>query len=456
MSITSSIMTFLGFYPATTPTPEEPVAKAKPDTKAKPKPKSKRYSVITKKNSPQAAKLQQFVTSDADAQLVDLDEVDVTTLSLTEDQAKELSQHFDVNDPDQVMDDDAIYTIPPVTYLPEPELLNASENLTDTNILSASAATNVTSTISATNQPTIITGIPKYTGKLYGQDVAVMDSVIYPNIANLNGFKVKLVKSIVGDTPCLAHGTNVAEVIAQGIDPTKTDMQILNFGVFDCNGKASVGTISGAIQAILNYKKGPGRNRGLTVNFSGEGPSNSVIDGMFKRLVQKGINVVVAAGNGSTDCVNASPAIAASQSAVQSVGATQGQTLASYSNFATTKQCVDLYLPGCLPMTNPTTGKARTGCGTSFAAPLQTFREAVYKQGHKKQTPAQVKQAIKQNTVTIDGPNGIKMRTITDDMAFTWKAQKQAAKSAAKPKSKAAAVIPVATTEPAFSKPNFK
>jgi hypothetical protein len=427
-------MNFFG-YPSVAPTIEVSSAKAKPPAKpeAKPKPKAKRkrYNVMTKKNSPQEAKLQQFLTSEADANSVDLEDVDVTTLSLTEEQAKELKQVFDGSDPDQVMDEDVVFTIPPVTYLPADTLDTASST-----IFSASVIPNSTPVINAAAAPQIITGIPKYAGKLYGQDVAVMDSVIYPNIANLNGFKVKLVQSMVGDTPCLPHGTNVAEVIAQGIDPAKTDMQILNFGVFDCNGRSSIGSIAGAVQAILNYKKGPGKNRGLTVNFSGEAPSNSVIDGMFKRLISKGINVVVAAGNGSTNCLNASPAVASCQSAVQSIGATDGQTLASFSNYATEKQCVDVYLPGCLPMTNPTTGKPRTGCGTSFSAPIQTLRDAVYKQSHKKQNPSQVKQGIKQNTVTIDGPNGLKMRTITDDMAFAWKAAKQPAK---KPVAKAPA-----------------
>lgn len=377
------------------------------------KPHKKRYNILTPKGTDNFTN----IDDDMDMQHVAFDEQDFISVLLTDDQARNISAQVEQNG--GIFEDDMVISLPPVTYYPIED-----NNHTDENNL------RMLKTVEAPNNPTptIITGIPKFTGKLMHQDVAIMDSKIFPNSSLLAGYKVK----IIGDTPdqpaCLPHGTNVAEVIAQMFDPKKTDMQILNFPTFDCNGRGSIAAIAYSVNNILKYKKGPGKNRGLTVNFSGTGVSNSVINQLFKKLLDAGIPVIVASGNSGQPCAGFSPTNLALTSALISTGATEGQAKSTYSNYATpTQACVDIYLPGCLPMTNPLTGKPRTGCGTSFASPMQAGRTMIYQQRYNTKPKAaklkQIKADTRKNSVTIEEDSVI-VNSVTQDLAFSWPSRK--------------------------------
>ncbi len=404
------------------------------NSRANPKKKRKQYSVLTKKGSAQEKKLHEIMRLQSADKHVALDALDFRAIHLTEEEAKELANMFDPNDDEQGIEESKVVQLPPVTYMPIDANNDTPECAVCPGTLTAAASTASVSTAEAVMKP-ILTKIPSYPKKLYGQDVVILDSLIFQNSAALNGYKVKVLTSYVGDTPCLPHGTNVAEVIAQEFKPENTDMEFINVAVFDCRGSAYPWSIAGGIRNILEYKKGPGKDRPLTVNFSGGTQNDSIMNKYFTQLVKNGIDVVVAAGNESQDCINKSPANASITTAIQSIGATEGQAKANYSNFSTNQRCVDLYLPGCLPMTNPITGAKVKGCGTSFSAPLQTGRVLVYKATHKNAKPFAIKTAMRKNTISITDPQGYVLPTITEDMAFQWSAQKQntaTAKSAAK------------------------
>lgn len=395
-----------------------------PNSKANPNKKRKKYNVVTKKGSAQEQKLNEIIQAQNVDKYVSLDDVDFTTVQLTDEEAQELTNAFDPSDDEQGIAENRALQLPPVNYQP----LNDDPN-DDGCECSASTFSIASANAADVTSKSILTKIPTYPNKLYGQDVIILDSLIYQNIPSLNGFKVKVLASFVGSTPCLSHGTNVAEVIAQEFKPENTDLQFINVAVFDCNGSSQPSTIANGVRTVLDYKKGPGKDRDLTVNFSGGGPSDSVINKVFKQLTKRGIDVVVAAGNESQNCVNSSPANASINSAIQSIGSMQGQVKADYSNYSTNKPCVDLYLPGCLPMTNPDNGRRVLGCGTSFSAPLQTGRVLVYKSLNGKANPLAVKRVMRNNAFTVTDPNGYRLRTISEAMAFSWGAQKQQAKA---------------------------
>lgn len=370
----------------------------------------KRYNILNDKGSD----IISDIDDDAIVKRIDFDDQDFISVLLTDEQARNVSAK--VKQAGGTFENDTVISLPPVTYYP----------IEDQHRVLATAAVSATP---PTTTPDIITGIPKFTGKLRKQTFAIMDSTFYPNSTILKGFKTKVVGNSLGE-PCLAHGTNVAEVIAQMFDPTKDDVEFINFPVFDCSGRGYIGPIAAAIDNIIKYKKGPGKNRYITVNFSGTGPANSVIDGLFKKLVDAGIPVVVASGNNGQPCGGYSPTRLALTSVLQSVGGTDGQRKASFSNYAVPDQdCVDIDLPGCVPMTNPVTGVPRIGCGTSFASPEQAGRTAVYQQRYFK-TPKQVKpnqitDDMRKNTVTITQEDGITFRAVTPQLAFAWPSRKR-------------------------------
>lgn len=371
-------------------------------------PTKKRYNIL----NPKGVDNIDGIDDDAVVNRIEFDDQDFISVLLTDDQAKNVSAK--VKQTGGVFENDTVMTLPPVTYYPIED---------QHRVLSTSTATPT----STPTTPEIITGIPKFTGKLRKQTIAVMDSTFYPNSTLLAGYKIKIIGNPFGE-PCLGHGTNVAEVIAQMFKPTD-DVEIVNFPVFDCTGHGYIGPIAAAIDNIIKYKKGPGKDRYITVNFSGTGPANSVIDGLFNKLVTAGIPIVVASGNNGQPCAGYSPTHVASTTALQSVGATDGQGKASFSNYATPDQdCVDIDLPGCVPMTNPVTGVPRIGCGTSFASPQQTGRTAVYQQRYfskpKYVKPNQITDDMRNNTVLITD-DGITFRAVTPQLAFAWPSRKR-------------------------------
>ncbi|HSX20235.1 MAG TPA: S8 family serine peptidase [Gammaproteobacteria bacterium] len=377
---------------------------------------TKRYNLLSSKGTNYLDNILDY--SEVKAQPVTYsfdDQHDFTTLSLTDEQAEHLGKIVQASGDNLELE--GVFTVPPKRYHEKPII--------------AQNATNIANTAT----PGILVDIPKYTGSVQGIDVAVLDTLIVTNAPQLSAYKTKVVKSFVGDTPCEAHGTNVAEIIAQGFDPNKTDLQFKNFAVFDCNGSAATSTIASAAHAILQYQKGEGKNRKLVVNFSGGGPQSPILNKLFAKLAHHGIGVVVASGNSGQVCMESSPACAASNSALQSIGALSkhgdpvgyktGQDLATYSNYATPKaMCVDGHYQGCYELTDPFTNKISIGCGTSFAAPVGTLRRVVYTQLYPDHTPLQVKKQMKSDTIATVGPAGTFVNGITPAMAFAWNAKK--------------------------------
>lgn len=382
------------------------------------------------------------------------DEHDFHSIALTERQAAILRKIVD--ELGDFFDEDHVINLPPNKYFTKH--MQEAEQEAEANTTAPKTAT-----------PGILLDIPVYPGNVRGIDVAILDTLMVTDTPMLQPYKVSVVKSYVGDKPCEAHGTNVAEIVAQGFNPSKTDMQFKNFAVFDCNGSSTTSTIASAVKDIITYKNGPGKQRKLVVNFSGGGPVSPLLNNLFGKLAKvQGVSVVVAAGNSGLNCSKGSPAVIASNTAIQTVGALgkkgdpqgcykPGQDIAPYSNYSTEEdKCVDEYYQGCYTLPNPFSGVPSVGCGTSFAAPVGTIRRVVYEALHKNSNAMQAKKDMHAVTIPAVGPEGVTVNAITPTMAFSWKKQQNTKAASLADIAKSTEQEPVAKAETITERVGYK
>ncbi len=141
------------------------------------------------------------------------------------------------------------------------------------------------------------------------------------------------------------------------------DVRLIPVRVLGCNGS---GTWSGVISG-LDFIAGqhvPGTP--AVANMSLGGGASSSVDLAVRNVVFRGVSVVVAAGNSSTDACTSSPA---REPAAITVAATDSiDQQAYFSNFGS---CVDIYAPGVgIPSAWHTSRTATASLsGTSMAAP---------------------------------------------------------------------------------------
>jgi subtilisin family serine protease len=191
-----------------------------------------------------------------------------------------------------------------------------------------------------------------------------------------------------GTNDCNGHGTHVAGTVAGTTWGVAKAASVVPVRVLDCNGSGTwSGVIAGMDWIAANHPTGtPG-----VANLSLGGGANSSVDDAVQRVIDKGVTVVVAAGNSNANACNYSPARAPQ---AITVGATvNNDSRASYSNFGT---CLDLFAPGSSITSAWYTGSTATNTisGTSMAAPHVAGAAALLLQGTTGFTPAQATEAI--------------------------------------------------------------
>lgn len=165
-----------------------------------------------------------------------------------------------------------------------------------------------------------------------------------------------------GVTDCNGHGTHVAGTIAGssvGVAPGAT---VVPVRVLDCSGAGSAGSTIAGLQWAYDDALSRGV-RGI-INLSLGGPYSASLNDAVNTAVNRGMTVVVAAGNQGTNACNTSPASAAL--AITVAATASDDSRASFSNFGS---CVDIHAPGVGITSTWLNGGYSSLSGTSMAAP---------------------------------------------------------------------------------------
>ena len=166
-----------------------------------------------------------------------------------------------------------------------------------------------------------------------------------------------------GTDDCNGHGTHVAGSIAGTTYGVSKSATIVPVRVLGCDGS---GTLSGVIAGLDWIASNHTAGTPAVANMSLGAGASSTLDSAVVNLINRGITVVVAAGNSAASACNYSPARVAS--AITVAASTINDQLASFSNHGS---CVDLVAPGTSITSSWISSDASSAIldGTSMASP---------------------------------------------------------------------------------------
>ena len=202
-----------------------------------------------------------------------------------------------------------------------------------------------------------------------GADVVVyvVDTGVRASHQDFGGRVEGGVSTVDGDASvndCHGHGTHVASSAAGLSYGVASQATIVPVRVLDCYGSAYLSGVIAGLEWVAT--DAAARSLPAVVNMSLGGSASSELDAAVDFLVDRGIVVVVAAGNESDDACSVSPARTPRAITVGSSTADDG-----VSGFSNTGSCMDLFAPGSkIPGAGIASNLAEaTMSGTSMASP---------------------------------------------------------------------------------------
>jgi subtilisin family serine protease len=247
--------------------------------------------------------------------------------------------------------------------------------------------------IDQTNLP--LDGRYGYDSTGQGVRIYVVDSGVRPDHVDLTGRVASGFTTIEdgrGTNDCNGHGTHVAGTAAGTVHGVAKRATVVPVRIFGCTGGASSWDLIRALEWIGADRAG----RPAVVNVSIGGPASAIVDSAVNQLLDAGLPVVAAAGNGSggvgADACTLSPARVAR---VLTVGATNASDQrAGFSNHG---PCLDLFAPGIGVVSSWHTSAqaAASQSGTSMAAPHVSGALARLLETSPGASPAALEQSLK-------------------------------------------------------------
>jgi subtilisin family serine protease len=191
---------------------------------------------------------------------------------------------------------------------------------------------------------------------------------------------------------CNGHGTHVAGTVGGTTYGVAKQVTLHPVRVLSCSGSGTNSGVIAGMDWVANNRVLP-----AVANMSLGGGASTATDDAVNRMHNRGVTVVVAAGNDNQNACNYSPARAANAITVGSTTNTDARS--SFSNYGS---CLDVFAPGSSITSawHTSTSATNTISGTSMASPHVAGVAALYLQGNTTATPATVANAITSTATT--------------------------------------------------------
>jgi serine protease len=201
-----------------------------------------------------------------------------------------------------------------------------------------------------------------------------------------------------GTNDCNGHGTHVAGTVGGSVHGVAKQARLVPVRVFGCTGGSSNSIIIAGIDWVAANRVLP-----AVANMSLGGGASTAIDNATNNLINRGVTVVVAAGNENQNACNVSPARVANAITVGSTTSTDAR-----SNFSNFGSCVNIFAPGSSITSTWHTSNTATNTisGTSMASPHVAGVAALWLGTSPSASPATIRNHI-YNRATTNRLSGI-------------------------------------------------